>query len=161
MLDEIGEIPLHLQAKLLRVLQEEEVDRLGGKAPMKLDVRVLATTNRELDAAVKELRPLKADPEVKIPLSAGVSITITELTDKQVKCILEGDRVDFVKVEFFSKDGRQLESGALSSSTIGGKTRRTYSPRGGSVEGGSALVSYPTSEMALEIPLELEEIPLP
>ena len=54
LLDEIGEIPLHLQAKLLRVLQEEEVDRLGGKAPVKVDVHVLATTNRSLEAAVAE-----------------------------------------------------------------------------------------------------------
>ncbi|HIJ90420.1 MAG: sigma-54 dependent transcriptional regulator [Desulfobulbaceae bacterium] len=54
LLDEIGEIPLHLQAKLLRVLQEEEVDRLGGKAPCKIDVHVLATTNRDLEQAVKD-----------------------------------------------------------------------------------------------------------
>ena len=54
LLDEIGEIPLHLQAKLLRVLQEEEVDRLGGKAPCKVDVHVIATTNRRLDEAVQE-----------------------------------------------------------------------------------------------------------
>jgi len=54
LLDEIGEIPLHLQAKLLRVLQEEEVDRLGGRAPVKIDVHVLATTNRDLEEAVKE-----------------------------------------------------------------------------------------------------------
>jgi len=54
LLDEIGEIPLHLQAKLLRVLQEEEVDRLGGRTPFKIDVHVLATTNRDLEAAVKE-----------------------------------------------------------------------------------------------------------
>jgi two-component system response regulator FlrC len=54
LLDEIGEIPLHLQAKLLRVLQEEEVDRLGGRAPCKIDVHVLATTNRDLEQAVKE-----------------------------------------------------------------------------------------------------------
>lgn len=53
LLDEIGEIPVHLQAKLLRVLQEEEVDRLGGRAPLKVDVHVLATTNRDLDEAVK------------------------------------------------------------------------------------------------------------
>lgn len=51
LLDEIGEVPLHLQAKLLRVLQEEEVDRLGGKAPVKVDVHVLATTNRDLKEA--------------------------------------------------------------------------------------------------------------
>lgn len=54
LLDEIGEVPLHLQAKLLRVLQEEEVDRLGGKEPVKVDVHVLATTNRDLGAAVRE-----------------------------------------------------------------------------------------------------------
>lgn len=52
LLDEIGEIPLHLQAKLLRVLQEEEVDRLGGKAPIRIDVHVVATTNRDLKEAV-------------------------------------------------------------------------------------------------------------
>ncbi|MDA8165069.1 MAG: sigma-54 dependent transcriptional regulator [Desulfobacteraceae bacterium] len=54
LLDEIGEIPLHLQAKLLRVLQEEEVDRLGGRGPVRIDVHVLATTNRDLAEMVKE-----------------------------------------------------------------------------------------------------------
>ncbi len=52
LLDEIGEVPIHLQAKLLRVLQEGEVDRLGGKTPVKFDVHVLATTNRNLNEAV-------------------------------------------------------------------------------------------------------------
>ena len=54
LLDEIGEIPLHLQAKLLRVLQEEEVDRLGGKTPVKVDVHVVATTNRNLEQSVQD-----------------------------------------------------------------------------------------------------------
>jgi len=53
LLDEIAEIPLHLQAKLLRVLQEEEVDRLGGKSPVKVDVHVVATTNRNLEESVR------------------------------------------------------------------------------------------------------------
>jgi two-component system, response regulator FlrC len=48
LLDEITEMPLGLQAKLLRVLQEREVERLGGRTPISLDVRVLATTNRRL-----------------------------------------------------------------------------------------------------------------
>ena len=48
LLDEISEMDLGLQAKLLRVLQEKEVERLGGKQPISLDVRVLATTNRDL-----------------------------------------------------------------------------------------------------------------
>ena len=48
LLDEITEMPLPLQAKLLRVLQEREVERLGGRVSLALDVRVLATTNRRL-----------------------------------------------------------------------------------------------------------------
>ena len=48
LLDEVTEMPLGLQAKLLRVLQEREVERLGGRTPISLDVRVLATTNRRL-----------------------------------------------------------------------------------------------------------------
>ena len=52
LLDEISEMPLVLQAKLLRVLQEREVERVGGKKPVALDVRVLATSNRDLEAEV-------------------------------------------------------------------------------------------------------------
>ncbi len=52
LLDEIGEFPLELQAKLLRVLQEHEFIRVGGGEPVKCDVRVLATTNRDLAAEV-------------------------------------------------------------------------------------------------------------
>ncbi len=48
LLDEVSEMPLALQAKLLRVLQEKEVERIGGKKTIALDVRVLATTNRDL-----------------------------------------------------------------------------------------------------------------
>jgi two-component system response regulator FlrC len=53
LLDEITEMPLPLQAKLLRVLQEREVERLGARAMMSLDVRVLATTNRDLREQVQ------------------------------------------------------------------------------------------------------------
>ena len=52
LLDEISEMPLALQAKLLRVLQEREVERVGGHRPISLDVRVIATTNREMQAEV-------------------------------------------------------------------------------------------------------------
>jgi len=54
LLDEITEMPVHLQAKLLRVLQEGEVDRLGGHKPVKIDVRVIATSNRDIAKAVQE-----------------------------------------------------------------------------------------------------------
>lgn len=48
LLDEISEMDIHLQAKLLRVIQESEVDRLGGKMPITVDVRLIATTNADL-----------------------------------------------------------------------------------------------------------------
>ena len=52
MLDEISEMPLGLQAKLLRVLQEREVERVGARKPINLDIRVLATSNRDLASEV-------------------------------------------------------------------------------------------------------------
>jgi two-component system response regulator FlrC len=50
LLDEIGEMDINLQTKLLRALQEREIERLGGSAPVKIDVRILAATNRDLAA---------------------------------------------------------------------------------------------------------------
>jgi Nif-specific regulatory protein len=53
-LDEIGELPAPLQAKLLRALQEREIDRVGGTRPVRVDLRVIAATNRDLEKAIKE-----------------------------------------------------------------------------------------------------------
>jgi DNA-binding NtrC family response regulator len=53
LLDEISEMDIRLQAKLLRALQEKEIDRLGGGAPVRVNVRILATTNRDLMAEVQ------------------------------------------------------------------------------------------------------------
>lgn len=55
-LDEIGELPLELQAKLLRVLQEKEIERLGGQTPIRVDVRIVAATNRDLEKEVAQGR---------------------------------------------------------------------------------------------------------
>lgn len=55
-LDEIGEMPLELQVKLLRVLQEKEIERIGGRSSLKINVRIVAATNRHLEREVAEGR---------------------------------------------------------------------------------------------------------
>jgi PAS domain S-box-containing protein len=74
-LDEVGELPMALQAKLLRVLQEGEFERVGGTETIKIDVRLIAATNRSLEAMVKEghfradlYYRLNVFPIVNIPL---------------------------------------------------------------------------------------------
>lgn len=56
LLDEISEMDIQLQAKLLRVIQESEVDRLGGREPVPIDVRIIATTNTDIKKAIEDNR---------------------------------------------------------------------------------------------------------
>ena len=56
LLDEIGDMPFSIQAKILRLLQEKSIERLGGREPITVDVRIIAATNRDLEAAVAEAR---------------------------------------------------------------------------------------------------------
>jgi len=56
LLDEIGDMPFSIQAKILRLLQEKSIERLGGRSPIPVDVRVIAATNRDLEDALAEGR---------------------------------------------------------------------------------------------------------
>ncbi len=53
-LDEIGELPLHLQVKILRAIEQKEIDRIGGKQPITVDVRLIAATNKNLEEEVRK-----------------------------------------------------------------------------------------------------------
>jgi two-component system response regulator FlrC len=77
-LDEIGEMPYHLQAKLLRILQERSVTRLGGQKSIDLDIRVIAATNRTLKNAIYE-RTFREDLYFRL---SAFKITLPSLSQR-------------------------------------------------------------------------------
>src|SRR5579862_3251872 len=83
-LDEIGDLPLAIQAKLLRVLEERRFDRVGGTAPVEVNVRLIAATNRDLQAAVRE-KQFREDLYFRI---SAVPITIPPLREREGDAVL-------------------------------------------------------------------------
>jgi transcriptional regulator with PAS, ATPase and Fis domain len=96
-LDEIGELPMLLQVKILRVLQEREVDKVGETRPIKVDVRVIAATNRDLEKMVAE-STFRDDLYYRL---AVVSIRVPPLRERT-------DDIPFLVDHFLSKHAERL-----------------------------------------------------
>ncbi|HEY2964474.1 MAG TPA: sigma-54 dependent transcriptional regulator [Pyrinomonadaceae bacterium] len=96
-LDEIGELPLAVQGKLLRAIEEKMIDRIGGRAPVAVDVRVVAATNRDLRGAVDQGQ-FRGDLFFRL---AVFPIEIPPLRDR-------GDDVTLLARHFASEIGREL-----------------------------------------------------
>jgi DNA-binding NtrC family response regulator len=126
LLDEVSEMDIHLQAKLLRVIQESEVDRLGGNAPIPVDVRIVATTNVHLPAAL-ENKTFRSDLyyrlnviPVKIPPLRDRNGDILYLTDHFLekfagerdvkKPLLSDQAAALLKTYHFPGNVRELEN---------------------------------------------------
>lgn len=96
-LDEIGELPLAVQGKLLRAIEEKVVDRIGGRAPVQVDVRVVAATNKDLKTAVDE-GEFRGDLFFRL---AVFPLEIPALRDR-------GDDIELLARHFASEIGREL-----------------------------------------------------
>ena len=92
LLDEITEMHPHLQSKLLRVLQEEEVDRLGGYQPIKIDIRLISTTNKDIEKEVAEGR-FRADLFYRINV---ITVKIPSLRERK-------EDIEFLAFYFLEK----------------------------------------------------------
>ena len=96
LLDEIGEMPIDLQAKLLRVLQEQEIERIGGTKPIKIDVRLVCSTNRNMLDLIRE-KKFRADLYYRINT---VEVEIPPLRERK------GD-IDILSTYFIQETNRE------------------------------------------------------
>ncbi len=115
-LDEIAELPLAIQSKLLRVLEEKRFDRVGGTQPVDVDVRIITATNKDLRAAV-ETKTFREDLYFRV---AGVPITIPPLRER-------GDDVQLLADAFLERFRREFRKPALTLGPRAQRALRTYS----------------------------------
>jgi DNA-binding NtrC family response regulator len=126
LLDEITEMPMHMQAKLLRVIQEGEVDRLGGNSPIKVDVRIIATSNRDIDEAIDKgefrqdlyyrlnvvtvyLPPLRSRPDDIRPLAEHFLERFSEMYGKPAPHISESC-LEYLQQYDWPGNAREIEN---------------------------------------------------
>ncbi|QEK13705.1 AAA family ATPase [Crassaminicella thermophila] len=126
LLDEIGDMPLSMQAKLLRVLQEKEVERLGGNVIRKVDVRIIAATNKDLEELVRKgefredffyrlnvmsmkLPPLRERKEDIETLAEELRIKISNRLGVYVEGISQ-DAIEYLKKYHWPGNIRELEN---------------------------------------------------
>ncbi|WP_125154619.1 sigma 54-interacting transcriptional regulator [Clostridium rectalis] len=125
-LDEIGDMPLHMQVKLLRVLQEKEVERIGSISPRNIDIRIIAATNQKLEHMVQEgkfradlyyrlnvvtikIPPLRDRKEDIVLLSNFLCLKICKRLNKQ-QCKISKQVMEYFKNYKWKGNIRQLEN---------------------------------------------------
>ncbi|WP_262694813.1 sigma-54-dependent transcriptional regulator FlbD [Kordiimonas aquimaris] len=126
LLDEISEMDVRLQAKLLRAIQERQIDRVGGSKPVNVDIRIIATSNRNLQDAVKDgdfredlffrlnvfnlrVPPLRERPEDIAALAAHFAEKYTEVNQVEKRPI-SADAMNVLKAHAWPGNVRELEN---------------------------------------------------
>ncbi len=101
-LDEIGEMPLSMQLKLLRAIEDNKIERVGGETPIRVDVRIVAATNRNLAQAVKD-RTFREDLYYRLDVA---SIALPPLSERR-------EDIEMLVVHFLEKHRGVSKSGVL------------------------------------------------
>ncbi len=112
-LDEIGDLRIDLQAKILRALQEREIDRVGGGKPVAVDVRVIAATNKDIERAVRE-GAFREDLYYRLNV---ITLSMPPLRDRRDDIPL---LVNHFLKKFNKDDEVRMDAGALSALTAYG-----------------------------------------
>lgn len=179
-LDEIGEVPLEIQPKLLRVLQEREVHRVGGSSSIQVDARVIAASNRDLEQAAAErlfredllyrlnVVPIAVPPlrerRSDIPLLAGHFIEKVCLREGLGAKTLSADAMRRLQDYDWPGNIRQLEHSIEMAVTLSGARSRLYSgdiqlpgARSATLRNSSLTTNAAASAGASAGPLDLEK----
>jgi DNA-binding NtrC family response regulator len=180
LLDEIGEMDLRLQAKILRAIQEREVDRLGGTAPVRVDVRLLAATNRDLAEEVARGRfredllfrlnvvalhipPLRARPDDILPLASHFAARYARANGLPERG-LSAEAADLLRAHPWPGNVRELENTLhravllAEGAEIGAAAIELIAPRNPPAEAAPAAVAPKPNRIAPLVGRRMEEV---